>query len=60
MVEQKKPAEEKREHEGLYDRITAYGTLAGLLVAVVGLFVSIGVAAIAYFSLAYTAHWPPF
>jgi hypothetical protein len=60
VVEQKKPAGEKHEHEGLYDRITAYGTLAGLLIAVVGLFVSIGVAAIAYFSLAYTAHWPPF
>ena len=60
MVEQNKPAGKRREHEGLYDKITAYGTLAGLLVAVVGLFVSIGVAAIAYFTLAYTAHWPPF
>ena len=60
MVEQKKPAGEKHEHEGLYDKITAYGTLASLLVAVVGLFVSVGVAAIAYFTLAYTAHWPPF
>ena len=60
MVEQKKPEGKKREHEGLYDKITAYGTVASLLVAVVGLFVSIGVAAITYFTLAYTAHWPPF
>jgi hypothetical protein len=60
VVEQKKPTAEKHEHEGLYDKITAYGTLVSLLIAVVGLFVSIGVAAIAYFTLAFTAHWPPF
>jgi hypothetical protein len=60
VVEQKEPASKKREHEGLYDKITAYGTIASVLLAIVGLFVSIGVGAIAYFTLAYTAHWPPF
>ena len=60
MVEQKKSAGKQHEHESLYDKITAYGTLASLLVAVFGLFVSTGVAAIAYFTLAYTARWPPF
>ena len=60
MVEQKVPVRKKHEHEGLYDKITAYGTIAGVLVAVAALFVSIAVAAIAYFTLAYSAHWPPF
>ena len=60
MVEQKEPVRAKREHDGLYDKITAYGTIAGVLVAIVALFVSIAVAAIAYFTLAYSAHWPPF
>jgi hypothetical protein len=60
VVEQKVPVRKKREHEGLYEKITAYGTIAGVLVAAVTLFVSIVVAAIAYFTLAYTAHWPPF
>jgi hypothetical protein len=60
VVEQKEPVRKERGHDGLYDKITAYGTIAGVLVAVVALFVSIAVAAIAYFTLAYTAHWPPF
>jgi hypothetical protein len=60
VVEQKEPVRKELEHDGLYDKITAYGTIAGVLVAVVALFVSIAVAAIAYFTLAYTAHWPPF
>jgi hypothetical protein len=60
VVEQKEPLRERREHEGLYDKITAYRTIAGVLVAVVALLVSIAVAAIAYFTLAYSAHWPPF
>ena len=60
MVEQKEPVRQQREHEGLYEKITAYGTIAGVLVAIVALIVSIAVAAIAYFTLAYTAHWAPF
>jgi hypothetical protein len=50
VVEQKEPVRAKREHDGLYDKITAYGTIAGVLVAIVALFVSIAVAAIAYFT----------
>jgi hypothetical protein len=60
VVEQKVPVRKNSEHEGLYDKITAYGTIAGVLVAVVALFASMAEAAIAYFTYAYSAHWPPF
>ena len=60
MVEQKNPVGKKPEHDGLYDKITAYGTIASVVVAVIGLFISLVVLAIGYLTLAYTAHWAPF
>jgi hypothetical protein len=60
LVEQKELVHKKREHESLHERINGYRTTAGVPLAAVVLFLSVAVAAIAYFTLAHIAHWRPF